>query len=254
MDAPITTNEPRTIIDQLLGITFNLVQVDDPTRPTKPKGLASGFVIEKDGQKYFLTAGHAAKNGPWFWECALDAHEGCLLVPMGPFMKFVAGSLSSSGKMVIDASDVPAGDFAWSPFDPTALSKKLRDFSGPKAPLPYEYYQGPLDRSLAPRETCVLAAHSRGTIEHLRLTYLRREVCVQDLQFQFTNEKGHHVFKPIGGHQGHDFYRGASGAPIANSNGELVSMLIGGDDARDEIYGQPLALIAHLAGFDPTSK
>jgi len=249
---PLNDSDPsRTIIEQLLALTFNLVRVDAPGRPTEPIGLASGFVIGKEGKQYFLTAGHVARSGPWFWECTLDSAEGCLLIPVGPFTQFASGKISPGGELDFDRSVVPAADFAWAPFEPKAIGEKLKSFKVPKQPFTFEFYHGPLDRTIAPGEPCVLAAHSRGTIEALRLTYLRRDACIQDLEFQSTNEKGHHVFKPAGGHQGHDFYRGASGAPISNSDGVIVSMLVGGSDSGDEIWGQPLSLIAHLAGFDP---
>ncbi|HWA27432.1 MAG TPA: hypothetical protein VG734_17385 [Lacunisphaera sp.] len=252
MDAP-TPPAGRTLIDQLLGLTFNLVQADDPIHPTAPSDLASGFLIAKAGQLYLLTAGHVAnQRRPWFWEFPLEAHRGCLLVPLGPFIRYAAAAISPGGGMVIQGGRVPAADFAWAPFDPVALSAKLRAFPGPKAPLTYEYYHGPLDQPPQSGSTCVLAAQNRATLYHGRLTYLHREPCVQDLVFQSTNAKGHHMFHPSGGHQGHDFYRGASGAPIMNETGHLVSMLIGGDEKVHEIYGQPLPLIAHLSGFDPT--
>jgi hypothetical protein len=173
---------------------------------------------------------------------------------MGPFIQFSAGKLSASGVLKFDNGPVRSADFAWAPFEPNVIAEKLKSFDGPKQPIPFEYYRGPLDKLLTPGEICVLATRSRGKIEKLRLTYLHRDVCAQDLVLHSTNEKGHHVFKPVGGHQGHEFYRGASGAPIANGEGVIVSMLIGGDDLGDEIYGQPLPLIAHLAGFDPTGS
>jgi len=226
MDAPTTPEEGRTILDALLGITLNLVRVDNPERPTEPIGLASGFVIEKEGKLYLLTAGHAAMNNPWFWECPLDLAEGCLLVPVGPFIRYARASLLNGG-LTIDESKVPAADFAWAPFDPAAIGKKLNSFSGPKEEINFELYRGRLDATLAPGEVCVLATRSRGLIEKARLTYLHRDFCVQDLEYRHTNEKGHHVFAPVGGHQGHDYYKGASGAPIANGDGVIVSMLIG---------------------------
>ena len=44
-------------------------------------------------------------------------------------------------------------------------------------------------------------------------------------------------FKPIGEFQGHEFYQGASGSPIANMNGLINSILIGGDDEKGLLKG-----------------
>jgi hypothetical protein len=42
-------------------------------------------------------------------------------------------------------------------------------------------------------------------------------------------------------HQGHKYYRGASGAPIADSAGHIVALLLGGDSVSDVLWGVELA-------------
>jgi hypothetical protein len=47
-------------------------------------------------------------------------------------------------------------------------------------------------------------------------------------------------FEPVN-FRGHDFYEGASGAPIADPTGLIVSMLVGGDKDGRFLWGVPLA-------------
>ena len=56
-----------------------------------------------------------------------------------------------------------------------------------------------------------------------------------------SNPDGRYVFKLARAHQGHEYYRGASGAPIVSPEGVIVSMVLGGCEKKNEIYGLPLA-------------
>lgn len=239
-----------TVIDLLLSLTMSLVQVDDPRHPTEPNDTASGFVFAKGEKRYLVTAGHVArKAGPWFWEYAMPQHRGCLLVPAGPFIHYRAATIAD-GRMSILEGAVPPADFAWTSFDSENLRQRLAEFAGPKTELSVTCYQGPQDTVVVPGTTCVFAAYNRASLTQ---PYLLREATAQDLVLRSVNQQGHHVFEPVGGHWGHEFYRGASGAPIVNEEGKVVSVLVGGDSIANEIYGQPFPEIAGLAGFDPTT-
>jgi hypothetical protein len=47
-------------------------------------------------------------------------------------------------------------------------------------------------------------------------------------------------------HQGNEYYCGSSGAPIADSEGKIVAVVLGGSEKTNTIYGFPLARIASL--------
>ena len=57
-----------------------------------------------------------------------------------------------------------------------------------------------------------------------------------------------HIFKPPFNHPGHEFYRGCSGAPIIDEKNNVVSLLVGGNIEKNEIYG--VNLIMALTGFN----
>ncbi|MCL4177538.1 MAG: hypothetical protein KJ072_07300 [Verrucomicrobia bacterium] len=60
------------------------------------------------------------------------------------------------------------------------------------------------------------------------------------MSFLREGESGRLAFGLGSPHKGHDAYRGCSGAPIVDSKGRLVSLVIGGCQATNEIFGVPL--------------
>lgn len=66
------------------------------------------------------------------------------------------------------------------------------------------------------------------------------------MTFSGSNSEGLYVFKLARLHQGHPYYQGASGAPIAGPDGTIVSMVLQGCEKTNEIYGLPLAQYTRL--------
>ena len=50
-------------------------------------------------------------------------------------------------------------------------------------------------------------------------------------------------------HQGHEYYYGASGSPIADETGQIVSLLLGGDPQENLLFGVPLARFNSVLGL-----
>jgi hypothetical protein len=46
-------------------------------------------------------------------------------------------------------------------------------------------------------------------------------------------------------HQGAAYYQGASGSPIVDPEGKIVSMLLGGDPKRNILHGLPIRHLVH---------
>ena len=53
-------------------------------------------------------------------------------------------------------------------------------------------------------------------------------------------DTGLYKFELARKHQGHSYYKGASGAPIADPEGRIISMLVCGDEDEVFLYGVPL--------------
>jgi len=74
-----------------------------------------------------------------------------------------------------------------------------------------------------------------------------------EIGMEFSGEhpsEAAYVFKLARPHQGHDYYEGASGAPIADPTGKIVSVVLGGNPDANVIYGAKLANYAGLIGED----
>lgn len=50
-------------------------------------------------------------------------------------------------------------------------------------------------------------------------------------------------------HKGHPYYEGASGAPIADETGQIVSLLLAGEPDQNLLLGVPLAQYAPVLGI-----
>jgi hypothetical protein len=53
--------------------------------------------------------------------------------------------------------------------------------------------------------------------------------CYTGVKFVWTENDLHYSAPPFE-HPGHDYFKGCSGAPILSESGELVALVIGGDD------------------------
>ena len=237
----------EALINHLLSFCLNLVRFEDPSKPTEPGGAATGFLVSNGGRKFVLTAGHAARrNAVWFWETnvVLEAERKVLCVPLGPFTVLASFNLNAAGK-----PEVSEIDFGWCDFDFEKLQQHFQKDARLKGhKLEPQFYQGPLDHTpVLHTEPYTFAAWNRTTLIPLGSLFLERapayETC---MTFTGTNSEGNYVFKLARLHQGHAYYHGSSGAPIAAPDGTIVSMVLGGCEKSNEIYGLPLANYARL--------
>ena len=110
-----------------------------------------------------------------------------------------------------------------------------------------------MDESPVADEAYGFAAFAEASFTEDRM--LRREAAYE-IGMEFTgldDESAVYKFKLARPHQGHEYYYGSSGAPIADPSGKIVSLVLGGCESRDEIFGLPLAKYqkyTDLQGFD----
>jgi hypothetical protein len=72
--------------------------------------------------------------------------------------------------------------------------------------------------------------------------YINRVTLVQEYTIETEiifdrEEDDYYIFKLLKQHPGHEFYKGCSGAPIIDLDENLVSLVIGGNISKNEIYG-----------------
>jgi hypothetical protein len=135
-------------------------------------------------------------------------------------------------------------DFAWAAF---AVG------NGAEAIGELGFYRGPLDRRPAKGEAYGFMAWNRDTVFPLNVIE-RLPAFEVGMEFVGSTAGGMYRFRVKAKHKGHAFYRGASGAPIADSEGAIVALLANGDEAvSDIVQGTPFAdamavVLGHIGG------
>ncbi len=130
------------------------------------------------------------------------------------------------------------------PFDVARLQQEFQKDARLKGhKLEFSFYRGPLDQTPALNdEPYTFAAWNRALIIPAGVTLVERSASYETcMAYTGSNPDGRYVFKLARAHQGHEYYRGASGAPIVSPEGVIVSMVLGGCEKKNEIYGLPLA-------------
>jgi hypothetical protein len=241
----------RAHVDHLLAYVVNLVRGKVGRPLTEPLGLASGFVVKKEGRHFLLSAGHAVSKHQWYWEMNVDLSDQrcCLCLPVGPFTLLKRFSLSEDGSSVTAKRKIDVG---WCELDIERLTKQFTAdprLAGKNIEIPA--YHGPLDESPVKNEELYsFAAWNRGLLIPAGALFFERSPSFEvGMRFVRKNKYGKYVFKLGRQHQGHAYYKGASGAPIAAPDGKIISMVLGGSVKRNEIYGLPLADYAPLLGL-----
>lgn len=239
----------NAFVQQMLTTTSRLVRLDESN---KPSGISSGFIVEKDGSWNLLAAYHSLKRGRYCLETNVT-HEGePLVLTFDSYAYYKRFELNVNG---LDSNGEEV-DFGWMKIDRDKLSRELRNdprFQGKQLDLPF--YCGPLNQRPNTTDLYGYAAWNRGTIHEASRTFLEREPSYEiGLKFLgFDEQHRLYRFQVDGRHKGDKYYSGASGAPIADSSGLIVSMLVGGSKKENLLWGLPLADVEHLIGVEPSA-
>jgi hypothetical protein len=216
----------QKFINHMLQYTSNIIYQDQ--NGGQPKRFRSGMVIRRNNRYFMLTAAHQLVGGVWAVETnvTLDDKRQVLVIPLRG----------------IQQPD-PNCDAALCELDLEALlrqAEKDPHLSGKKPQV--QFYCGPLDHIPKPGEAYGFAAWNQ-CIYLKDLSILERNATYEvGMTFNgMDRATGLYEFKLAGKHKGHDAYYGASGAPIAEPDGKIVSIVLEGNVERDVILGLPLA-------------
>ncbi|MBL4845537.1 MAG: tetratricopeptide repeat protein [Planctomycetes bacterium] len=224
----------QNFIQHMHGFTQSLVQIDKTTgqplflsEPGHEGTLASGcFVEKKDGELSLYTANHTVKEGEWAWETGIRlGTDGSLLLPI-------------PSRRVVDS----ARDFAQIPMSLEQLRDARRSFPElEEVPFQVPIYRGPLG---LPRKDQLygFAAANNARLIQQRERYLVRDYSYEiGMTFEGVDaDSGLYRFRLARKHQGDNYYAGASGAPIADQEGQIVALVSSGDARAGIIFGIPL--------------
>ncbi len=229
-----------------LELTVDLVRLDSQERPLC--GFCSGFLIERSSKIYVLSAGHGLRRGNWYLQTHIADHTAAksVLIPMNGVF-----TLTSIRLPLEDDGVIRSIDFAWCevPFAPLAREMKAKPYliEG----KPFLRYTGQLDTNPLADAPYTYAAHNRVQYGDAFRSYLDQEASYETcMEYDGTEEeRGLYRFKLARKHQGHAYYKGASGSPIFAPEGTVVSLLLRGDTSSDILYGLPLSQYQACVGL-----
>lgn len=241
----------QQFVDHMLLTTMRLVRVQDEDS-LSPVEVASGFLLERDEWYYLVTAGHVFEDEKWVLETrdTKDHQVLQLRIPAPILLVSLTLRRSESPRRL---------DVAWSRMDSLrALDNAEERSLDDSSVLPI--YRGPLNEKPIREEAYGFASWSQVEY-HKSLGKLRREAVYEtgmqydgtqrvSLSGEVKDTQEVHRFKLDGGHKGHEYYRGASGSPIADPEGKIVSVLVGGSEEDDILYGFPIQTMCTLIGIE----
>ena len=231
----------------MLAHTQNLVQLEEGTNGLTGEHC-SGLLAERSGRLFLLTAGHALRTGRWFMETTVtvESDHEVLTIPVQP-VNFLRQFNLTKGRQLFDV------DFAWAELDLKKIEAQVKADQKLKGKsLGLNYYKGPLNEAPVHGEAYGFAAWNR-TVFNRDLGTLRRKASYEvGMEYSGTVDyKGLSLykFKLERDYVGHHYYKGASGAPIADPTGKVVSLVVVGDSDEGVILGLPLSTYASVVGL-----
>ena len=214
--------------------TVRLVGFDAQNHPIA--GSGSGLLWHRGDKLTLLSVYHNFRKVHRFIDTGIRHGDGTCLIPIGE-----PGSMDESTLVGERISEPRDTDFAWAHIDLDALKRSMpATLKGATVPV----YRGTFEPPPSGDRAYGFAAwigdwfHPRSQELGLRLAfelYMKFDGTQQDGEFA-----GFDRFLLARDHQGHDYYYGASGAPIADEQCQIVALVAGGDRTAGVIYGCPL--------------
>ena len=241
--APLTPDETAGInefLKRMFELTVYVVGCDDGGRPLQTWG--SGLLWERGDTLTLLTVAHNFKGGkPKRLDARFHGPGGSLLIEIPQPGWMATAQLNANAGTIDAARDV---DFAWVNYNLPSLQAKIdvnphgvetKPFPALRTP-PTRYPNRSRPYGFA---AAIASAYDPRTIElHTRQAY---EACMAYDGDEATGEyAGCYRFKLARQHQGHEYYRGSSGAPIADEEGHPVALVAGGNAVENVIFATPL--------------
>lgn len=220
-------------------------------------GGASGCLLDYKGKRFLLTVAHAIKEGPPLslairWEPSQNA---VLTHEIGKCLSTISvGTLVPESK-TIDLTQLNKIDFAYCryPFDHVPDFQEL-DQSGSGKVLssrPCVVYNEAQIVEPNPQKLYGFAGHTRTRLElHPMITIRSTQLTVCDGLMLVGVDSYFYRFKLPMKHPGHEFFHGCSGAPVVDSDGNLVGLVVRGHEVDSTISVIPMGICTEILELD----
>lgn len=216
--------------------------IDQQTTPT---GARCGFIIQRNNRMIAITAAHKSHvDDHWFVDMNINKGKSSVHAPLN--------GLTHWWKANLDNDNPPEQlDIAWAQIDWDAFTSQLiSEGWDPKEPVPIFPYVGPVE---PPKKNVPYGFHAQSAVQmdaNLGLIFPVHATETNLRYSHFDPKRNAYVFDLGKTHPGHAYYEGASGCPIADEHGQIVSILLGGDTSRNILWGAKLTDYDHMWDVD----
>ncbi len=206
----------------------------------KPIGFASGCLIDYCGKRLVLTVAHATGNdGNWGIEVKSTTNVGTQVYQIGAMMFLTVGN--------IDTDKIKDVDFAYAtvPSDLQPSYHEINEKGQVVNQIPREILS--IDFDIKPNKEKKYGFFGQSNFSTDNWYMFSQSKLVLDLKF-IGIEDDYYKFKLPTKHPGHEYFKGTSGAPIIDSDGNTVALVCHGNEEEDIIYG--IAINKYQSGLD----
>lgn len=193
-------------------------------------GIASGCMIIYCNKKILLSVSHATENGgSWVIELEFHPGKGTALYPI--CMNFL--KLGS-----IDSGDVRSVDFSYTLIPTETISYYQEVLPDHSITLSQERvcFTPNFDINVSQNELYAFSGLTEPNITEDKKSFFTESKVVLGLKYLSTDED-FYTFKLPYKHPGHEFFEGCSGAPIIDTQGNVVALVCGGNIKDHTIIG-----------------
>jgi len=217
-------------------LTFRTILACFPLRQLgedgMPKNFASAAVVRYNNKIVILSVFHATKDKTnWAVEVKSNFKTGTYLKELG-----LMGAAVESN---INSENIDRVDFSYNtlPNDFKSYHQVIDDETG----CIYEHERVILDSAFdnKPSKENQYSFFGQTEFRFQDKYVIPQSKLIMNMQY-VAEEDQYYVFKLPFSHPGHEYFRGTSGAPVLDNNGNLVSLVCKGDKEKDLIFGLKL--------------
>jgi hypothetical protein len=223
----ITSNQGSEWRHWLLKTSIPLVQVGDASQAI---AFGSGTMIDHEGRRFLLTAGHVAKLDSTGWAIVVQQHpdKGLEYYKPRAFVHVGEFSLLNPSLRLFDlcvAQIAPDLQTWYEDRNPRGLFDKR----------PHHVFDSGEFAIPEPKQIYGFSGRVR-TERHGAAVFASEMTVFPGLAYERTEVDEHHFGLPVP-HAGHDAFQGSSGSPMCDFSRRLVGVVTGGDIATNTVRG-----------------
>lgn len=226
--------------DWIKKVTMSSVPLRQLNELRQPIGFASGCLIDYYGKRIILSVAHATgNNGNWVIEIKSKEKVGTQVYQIGAMMFLTVSDINTGKIRDVDLS------YASVPTNLQPYYHDINEIGQIVNQVPREILNVNFD--IEPIKEKKYGFFGQSEFSTTNFNMLSQSKLVLDLQF-VEFEDDYYKFKLPIKHPGHKYFKGTSGAPILDTDGNIVSLVCKGDDKEDIIYG--IALKKYKSALD----